>query len=246
MKIKTVIPNLFTAGNMLSGLSAIVIALGPWYYIEYAFYFILIAAAFDLFDGMVARLLKAHSVFGKEFDSLCDVVSFGVAPAIITIRTIQQYSEPCNDLWCQQTLFFIAPMIFALAAGIRLAWFNTDERQSKSFLGLPSPAAGMALACTSLFWAEFYGEEKVLIILTFASVIFAALMLLPIPLLSLKLHDKKSITLAIILLLVAVPMFIFLQLAAIAPLIIVYILASLLIGYFGKIFSKPGDEINLS
>jgi len=230
---------------MLSGLSAIVIALGPWYYIEYAFYFILIAAAFDLFDGIVARLLKAQSAFGKEFDSLCDVVSFGVAPAIITIRTIQQYSEPCNDLWCQQTLLFIAPMIFALAAGIRLAWFNTDERQTKSFLGLPSPAAGMALACTSLFWAELYGEEKVLVILTFASFIFAVLMLLPIPLLSLKLNDKKSITLAIVLLLVAVPMFIFLQLAAIAPLIVVYLLASPIIGYFAKMFSKS-DDTNLS
>ena len=242
MKLKTAIPNIFTAGNMLAGLCAIVITLGPWYYIEYAFYCILIAAAFDLFDGMVARLLKAQSAFGKEFDSLCDVVSFGVAPAVITMRTIQQYSESCNNLFCQQTFLLAAPAIFALAAGIRLAWFNTDERQTKSFLGLPSPAAGMALACTSLFWAEFGGVENVTMLLAASSFLFAALMLIPVPLLSLKLHDKKSITLAIVLVLFAVPMFMLLQLAAIAPLIVVYIVASPLIGYFAKLFSKSGNQ----
>ena len=66
---------------MLAGLFAITIALGPWYYMDYAFYCIMIAASFDLFDGLIARLLK-QSAFGKEFDSICDVVSFGVAPAV--------------------------------------------------------------------------------------------------------------------------------------------------------------------
>ncbi len=238
MKIKTAIPNIFTAGNMLAGLCAIVATLGSWYYIEYALYCILIAAAFDLMDGMVARMLNAQSSFGKEFDSLCDVVSFGVAPAVVTIRTMQQYSEPCNDLFCNQTMFFAFPLLFALAAAIRLAWFNTDERQTKSFLGLPSPAAGMALACISLYWAELYGIDNAIILLSIASFTFAALMLIPFPLLSLKLHDQKSIALGIILLMIAVPLFIFLDLAAIAPLIIDYIFISPLIGYIAKIFAK--------
>ena len=229
---------------MLAGLCAIVISLGQWYYIEYAFYCILIAATFDLFDGMVARMLKAQSAFGKEFDSLCDVVSFGVTPAVITMRTIQQYSETCNGLFCQQTLLMTAPAIFALAAGIRLAWFNTDDRQTKNFLGLPSPAAGMALACIALYWAEFSGVENATILLVVASIIFAAFMLIPLPLISLKLHDKKSITVAIVLLLFAIPLFLFLQLAAIAPLIVVYILVSPLIDYFSKLFSKSSDIKN--
>ena len=100
----------------------------------------------------------------------------------------------------------------------------------------------MALACTSLYWAELIGVENAPMLMVIISLLFAALMLIPFPLLSLKLHDKKSITLAIVLVLLAVPMFFLLQLAAIAPLIVVYIFASPLIGYFAKLFSKPGDQ----
>jgi len=228
---------------MLSGLCALLITLGPWYYIESAFYCILLAAAFDLFDGMVARMLKVQSDFGKEFDSLSDVVSFGVAPAMITIRTLQQYMTPCDELFCGNTLFFIAPLLFALAVGIRLAHFNTDNKQAKNFLGLPSPAAGLMVACTSLFWAEFYGAENVVLILSATSLAAAALMLIPFPLLSLKFHETRNVTMAIVLLLLAVPSFLLLRWAAFTLLIISYIIASPLISYFGKLFSKT-DETN--
>ncbi|MPM64288.1 hypothetical protein SDC9_111174 [bioreactor metagenome] len=227
---------------MLSGLCALVITLGPWYYIETAFYCILLAAAFDLFDGMVARILKVQSDFGKEFDSLCDVVSFGVAPAMITIRTLQQYMSSVNDLFGGNLVYFIAPLLFALAAGIRLAHFNTDTKQTKNFRGLPSPAAGLLLACTSLYWAEFYGSENVVLILSGTSLLAAALMLIPFPLLSLKLHNASNVTMAIVLLLLAVPSFLLLRFAAFTLLIISYIIASPLITYFGKLFSKTGES----
>jgi len=245
LKFKTAIPNAITAGNMIFGLVAIMISLRPWYYIEYAYYCILLAAVCDMFDGLIARMLRVQSEFGKQFDSHCDMVSFGVAPAIIASRTVQMYSSPCTDSLCPSLMVYAAPAIFALAVGIRLAIFNNDTRQTKDFRGLPSPAAGLFLACTSLFWVELFGAENVILVIVVASLAFAALMLIPFPLQSLKFHNSESKILAVVLLLLAVPMFIFLGWAAIAPVIISYLVASPLIRYFAKLFSEPAEN-NLS
>jgi CDP-diacylglycerol--serine O-phosphatidyltransferase len=203
---------------------------------DYAFYCIMIAASFDLFDGLIARLLKAQSAFGKEFDSICDVVSFGVAPAVISIRVIEQYIVIGNHIFGLVNVYYLAPILFALVAGIRLAWFNTDEKQTNSFRGLPSPAAGMALACIALYWAELFEIQNVVSIVSIASLVFASLMLIPIPLLSLKLKDKNSLLLAIALLLVAIPLIIFFQFSSIVLIVLAYILFSLLIRFLHRMF----------
>ena len=99
-------------------------------------------ALFDFCDGLSARLLKAYSPIGKELDSLCDVVSFGVLPALMLYRTMVDLSGA--------GIFCCLPLILAVFSALRLAKFNVDERQHGSFLGLPTPASAMicgALCC---------------------------------------------------------------------------------------------------
>jgi len=100
------------------------------------------AAAFDFLDGACARLIHAYSDIGKDLDSLSDLVSFGVAPAMLILNIMQQYSA---TPW----LCFAAFMI-PICGAIRLAIFNNDTEQSTSFRGLPIPA-------NAIFWIGMYG-----------------------------------------------------------------------------------------
>lgn len=96
------------------------------------------AAILDLFDGFVARLVKADGPMGKQLDSLADAVSFGVAPALIIVELSQQQGN--TDAW-----YTFIPLLLAIASVYRLAKFNVDTRQGERFLGLPTPA-------NALFW----------------------------------------------------------------------------------------------
>lgn len=145
------IPNLFTLLNLLSGCIAISLAFEGNFIA--AAIFVYIAALFDFFDGFAARLLNAYSPLGKELDSLADVVSFGVAPASAIFVLLREYTlfpelaEPLR--------FFIPYLAFLipLFSAYRLAKFNIDDRQTTSFLGLPTPASG-------LFWISYsYGVQ---------------------------------------------------------------------------------------
>ena len=145
------IPNIITLLNLLSGCIAITMAfIGNF---GSVIIWILIAAIFDFLDGMTARLLKAYSTLGKQLDSLADVVSFGVAPAaalFVIIRdyiTLPSFLDPIS--FYVPYIAFIIPMF----AAYRLAKFNIDERQTTSFLGLPTPANG-------LFWIAYCYEMQ--------------------------------------------------------------------------------------
>ena len=145
------IPNIITLLNLLSGCIAITMAfIGNF---GSVIIWILIAAIFDFLDGMTARLLKAYSTLGKQLDSLADVVSFGVAPAaalFVIIRdyiTLPSFLDPIS--FYVPYIAFIIPMF----AAYRLAKFNIDERQTTSFLGLPTPANG-------LFWIAYSYEMQ--------------------------------------------------------------------------------------
>ena len=136
MNIKKHIPNMLTAGNLLSGVLAIVFTLyagRP----DIAMWLIVLSAVFDFFDGMVARLLGVSSPIGKDLDSLADVVSFGLAPATLVFRGLE-------GLDAGNYLNYGVFVVVAFAA-LRLAKFNNDTRQSTSFLGLPVPS-------NALFW----------------------------------------------------------------------------------------------
>ncbi len=145
MQIIKHIPNSITSMNLLSGTLGVIFTLQGR--IDIAFPLMLAAAGFDFCDGFAARLLNAYSEIGKELDSLADMISFGVLPAIMLYKTM----AICGT-W--QIAIYI-PLILAAFSALRLAKFNLDERQHGSFIGLATPAA--AMICGSL---AYYVEKN--------------------------------------------------------------------------------------
>jgi CDP-diacylglycerol--serine O-phosphatidyltransferase len=150
------LPNLMTAGNLFCGfvaLTKIVEADLTQGYgdIRKALFFILLACIFDLFDGRIARMGGRESPFGREFDSLADIVSFGAAPAFLVHRIV------LRDVFVSlpQAGWFIAS-IYLVCGAVRLARFNCLAAQAgtgggKDFLGFPIPAAAGLVASLTLF-----------------------------------------------------------------------------------------------
>ena len=134
---KSQVPNALTMLNLMLGSAAIVHVVNGR--LVLAAILIVIAAAFDFLDGFAARLLKVNSEMGKQLDSLADVVSFGVAPAVFLFTAIRNNTEPGIFEGYQHILAYAALLIGAFS-GYRLAKFNLDERQTSSFIGLPTPA----------------------------------------------------------------------------------------------------------
>ncbi len=156
MSIKKYIPNTVTCCNLVSGCIATSHALAgdP----KMALLWIIIGAVFDFFDGMTARLLHVSSPIGKELDSLADDVTFGVAPASIVFSELAVLDYPS---FLQPFSFYIPFLAFLIAAfsALRLAKFNLDERQTTSFIGVPTPANALfwgSLIVFRPFWLEGY------------------------------------------------------------------------------------------
>ena len=161
------IPNLFTLLNLFSGCMAIVFALQTEAVnlyqedslvtsfnmperLTYAAIFIGIAGIIDFLDGFIARLFKAETAMGKQLDSLSDMVSFGVAPAVILYQFLRMgFMRQENGLDVPVGWFFPA-FIFACAGAYRLARFNLDDTQASGFKGVPIPAAGLVVAALPL------------------------------------------------------------------------------------------------
>ena len=138
------LPNLFTSAALFAGFYAIVQAMNGRF--EHAAVAIFIAMVLDGLDGRVARLTHTQSAFGAEYDSLSDMVSFGVAPALVIY------------VWALKPLGklgWIAAFIYCSCAALRLARFNTklDDSDKRFFQGLPSPAAAALLA--GLVWVSY-------------------------------------------------------------------------------------------
>lgn len=137
---------MITCCNLLSGCVSIVLICNG--YALAAGIMIFIAAVFDFFDGFAARLLKAYSPLGAQLDSLSDVVSFGVAPSFIIYYYL--YQQPTADSLNIDisgfNLVAFAAFFLAIFAALRLAKFNIDDRQTTSFIGLPTPAMGLFVA----------------------------------------------------------------------------------------------------
>ena len=148
------IPNTLTLCNLVSGCIAIVFALNANY--TMALTFIVVGAVFDFFDGMSARLLGVSSPIGKELDSLADVVTFGVAPSSMIYTLLLTLDKSGWNETLASAVPYVAFVMAAFSA-IRLAKFNLDERQTTSFIGLPTPA-------NALFWAALIvGSEDMLV-----------------------------------------------------------------------------------
>lgn len=149
-KINKYIPNTITCLNLLSGAIACVMAfnygslIGDFFGYEWAFICIGAATLFDFLDGAVARMLNAYSPMGKELDSLADLVSFGLAPAMLMFNTIALSNGSMVSPWAFTAMFIV------VMGGLRLAHFNVDTRQTTSFIGLPIPSC-------AIFWIGFIG-----------------------------------------------------------------------------------------
>lgn len=134
--MKSLIPNMFTSLNLVLGMGAILSTFHGAFY--FAGILILAAMIADALDGRVARYFKVSSEFGKELDSLCDLVSFGAAPAALA------YVFFLRDFG---VIGYIATIMFTVCGALRLARFNVNTSVVKGyFMGLPIPAAGCLLA----------------------------------------------------------------------------------------------------
>ncbi len=171
-----ILPSAFTMGNLFFGLYAVVAALRGDF--AWAGWFIVYAAILDLLDGRVARFTRTGSAFGAELDSLTDVISFGVAPALIMI---QIYFTASDWSW-------VIGFVYVAAVVVRLARFNVEQggEARRHFHGLPTPTAGMILAThypfsqTALF-QQYLGDLPWPRIMVLTMVLTSILMLSHIP-----------------------------------------------------------------
>jgi len=153
-----VLASALTTMNLYLGTLSIFASIGLEF--EKAAYCILGAILFDMFDGSVARLTHSTSEFGKELDSLCDLVSFGVAPAVLVFMAYLPEGAhlPVSaraESIVGKTGSYMA-LIYVICTALRLARFNTYQAERReSFVGLPSPAAGATLAAFVLFLQYF-------------------------------------------------------------------------------------------
>jgi CDP-diacylglycerol--serine O-phosphatidyltransferase len=187
--------------------------------------FVFFAAVLDFTDGFVARMLKSQSELGKQFDSLCDMVSFGVAPAFC-MYNLSIYRLDAS------TISYSA-FLLAIFAAIRLARFNVDERQTTYFVGLPTPAMALVvfslafvLEAIPISWAEKLNHPVIFVVI---SVVLSFLMVAPIKLFSLKFKslsfEKNKYRYAFLIM--SVGLIALFQVVAIPLIIALYILVSL-------------------
>ena len=218
------IPNTITCLNLFSGSMAVYYAfLGNY---ELVFALVMLAAVFDFFDGFAARLLKAYSPMGKELDSLADMVSFGLAPGAVAFSLLRQTAFP-------EWLAF-AGFIIPVFSALRLAKFNIDERQTTSFIGMPTPA-------NAIFWVSAAYSYSLLMIenrwaILVLIVVMSGLLVAEIPMFSLKFKNFKwqNNQLQYIFLLNCIFQILVLHESSFAPIIVSYLIISILANIFRR------------
>lgn len=233
---RSIVPNFFTVGNMFCGFLAVVIIILNRDLVM-ASWMIVLAAFLDAMDGKIARFTHTSSKFGVEYDSLADVVSFGLAPSIL-IYTFY------FSTWKTVGIFIsFFPLLFS---SIRLARFNvqlTGFEKSK-FSGLPSPAAAICLVSYIIFINEFFPGEvfpKLLLVLTFVvSVLMVSTIQYSImPNLTFR-GDTKQKIIFILMILAICTLIVFPQ-ALFFPYIVLYILSGL-VRYLFNLGSGPESK----
>lgn len=180
MSLKQHIPNAITCCNLISGCFSIMFSFTGMPVM--AAVMIFAAGLFDFLDGFTARLLKAHSPIGGDLDSLSDVVSFGVAPGFVMYHLM-------GGLW-----FGCFAFLLPVFAAVRLAKFNIDERQTTSFIGLPTPPMAIFMASLPLaFWQLDMLDRQVLnpYLCLGIVILFSVLMVCNRPFFSFKMKNLK-------------------------------------------------------
>lgn len=221
-------PNAITCANLFSGCIGIVLAFkGELIAASYA---IFLSAIFDFFDGLASRVLKSFSTIGKDLDSLADMVSFGVLPAVIMYQLfLQGYQINGLSTWLN-FLAFLIPVFSAL----RLAKFNVDTRQAENFIGLPTPANAILIASLPIiighhnqFYTPILSSPYVLLGLT---VVMCSLLVIEMPMMSLKFKnsDFNENIYRYLLLLFSAILILFFKFAAVPVIILIYITLSII------------------
>jgi CDP-diacylglycerol--serine O-phosphatidyltransferase len=241
------LPNLLTLCNLAIGFLSIIMALENQ--LLFASWLILLAGLFDFLDGFAAKMLGAISEFGKQLDSLADIVSFGMAPAAIVYK-LMEYAlmnklplSGLTDANFLERIYLYSPMLLVLFAAIRLAAFNIQDNQ-EGFTGLATPAAAIFFAglCMVVIshpqsgFTNFLLKPNHLIMII---LMISILMILRIPMFSLKFpgfgwkgNEIRYLFIAVFLILLII-----LQEIALPVIILVYLLLS-----FISLLSKTNNR----
>ncbi|MCM8569233.1 CDP-alcohol phosphatidyltransferase family protein [Gramella jeungdoensis] len=241
MGIKRHIPNLITLLNLFSGSLAVIFAVKG--NLVLAAIFVAAGIFFDFFDGLAARLLDVKSEVGLQLDSLADVVTSGVVPGIVMYQLLTKALPADGGLgtdWNSSVFdfqlkpFALLGLLIVLASAYRLAKFNVDDRQTDSFIGLPTPANALLILSLPLiltyqpgpFISGLLLNEWFLLILT---VLSCFLLNAELPLFALKFSDWgfKENKLRYFFILSCILLIVFLKFIAIPVIILLYVGLSL-------------------
>ncbi len=225
--IRNNIPNAITSLNLLCGCLACIAAFHcndtmcgtAFKGYEWAFIFIGLAAVADFFDGLVARLLHAVSGIGKELDSLADLISFGLAPAMVLYNMMLGHGA---GHWA------LVALLLPVFGALRLARFNIDTNQATTFTGLPIPA-------NAIFWIGFtawYATYPAPLWMTILAIVaMSLLMVCNLRMFSLKMHNLTSLKqnwAQYLQVIATVALVIVMGLPGLAPAIMLYVLLSVI------------------
>ena len=233
--IRKNIPNLITLLNLSCGLFSIMSAFQGS--LTTASLYIFAGALLDFFDGLTARILKADGPIGKQLDSMADMVTFGVAPGFLLFNFMFYLDNSIIFRYSMETSNFIFPSSLALLIPVfsayRLANFNIDSKQINSFIGLPTPVLAIFIAALPHIDFDYFPMFSDIQFLTILAILMPILLILNIPLFSLKYSNKEKIgsrlnIFRLILILTAIILFFVFQFAVIPFIVILYLILSLL------------------
>ncbi|SFC74672.1 CDP-diacylglycerol---serine O-phosphatidyltransferase [Zunongwangia mangrovi] len=244
--MKKHIPNLITLCNLFSGSLAVIFAVQG--NLVAAAFFVALGIFFDFFDGLAARALNVKSDVGLQLDSLADVVTSGVVPGIVMFQLftmalpgedgVKQWTSENNWLEFTFNPMALFGLLIILGSAFRLAKFNVDDRQTDSFIGLPTPANALLILSLPLiltfqpnsFATDLILNEWFLVVLTIVSVI---ILNAELPLFALKFKNWgfKGNEIRYIFLILCVVLIVLFQFLAVPMIILSYVLLSV---FFGK------------
>jgi CDP-diacylglycerol---serine O-phosphatidyltransferase len=226
-RVRKHLPNFITCANLFSGCVGIVFAFqGELIFAAYALF---LAAIFDFFDGFASRVLKSFSGIGKDLDSLADMVSFGVLPSVMLYQLFLQAPQIDKVSTYLNFSAFLIPVFSAL----RLAKFNTDTRQAEIFIGLPTPANAILIASFPLILQQYPSLSRYILNpygLTVFIIVMCALLVMEMPLMSLKFKNRdfnRNIYRYLLLLFSAI-LILFFKFVAVPVVIFIYITLSII------------------
>jgi CDP-diacylglycerol--serine O-phosphatidyltransferase len=225
-RLRKHLPNAITCANLFSGCVGIVLAFKGE--LVAAAYAIFLSAIFDFFDGLASRVLKSFSGIGKDLDSLADMVSFGVLPAVILYQIFLEARQIDGVSNWLSFVAFLLPVFSAL----RLAKFNVDTRQAENFIGLPTPANAILIASFPMilnhhnrFLGPYLASPYVL---SGFVVVMCSLLVAELPMMSLKFKSSEfnENIYRYLLLLVSAILILFFKFAAVPVVIFIYVVLS--------------------